>query len=170
MANITGSFVSQQIQNLNQLKTQQAPQTEQSRPSEPSIGKSVFQARQAMFEKNAPKDAKLGDDRLAKLESGLITFTSKDLNIKLGSFRPKGLQREQELSETESDEQGIQPSQPRRQAQEVESESNQTEGEEESPPQVSQPAKRAHEMPASGKAKNKVETPEVEGEQTDSQG
>ncbi|MEZ0373183.1 MAG: hypothetical protein ACAI44_29090 [Candidatus Sericytochromatia bacterium] len=121
IATIKGSFVSQQIQNLNQLKTQQAPQTKQTRPSEPSIGQSGFQARRAMFEKSAPKDAKPGEGMRTKLESGLDTVTGKDLNSKLGSFRPKGLQREQELSETESEEQGIQSSQPRRQAQEVDS-------------------------------------------------
>lgn len=103
MGNIKGSFIKQQIQNLNQIK-QQSQTQEVSKKVETTIGQTEFQARKAMFEKEAPKESNLSEETVKHLESRLEQVTSQDLSNKSSLLRPSSLtkQLEQETQEVES--------------------------------------------------------------------
>lgn len=78
MGNITNSFVKQQIQSLNQLKTQSTATIEKT-PLAPSIGQTEFQARKALFEKQTSREPQLGEETREQLGSGLNQISGEKL-------------------------------------------------------------------------------------------
>lgn len=104
MGNINGSFVKQQIQNLNQVQTQQNRGTTS---QVQTIGQSVFQARRQVFEQTGTKSKEITEDSIQNLESRLNQLTSKQLSNKFSSMPSVGLNRQlEEISEQESECQG----------------------------------------------------------------
>jgi len=90
MGDIKGSFVKQQIQNLNQVSPQtKSPEIKKS--VEPSIGQSEFESRRAKFEKAPPKQSELEEETLSQMESLINQISPGELIDNSHLFGKSGL-------------------------------------------------------------------------------